>query len=249
MLKVMDGENVSYIFTEKERASFASKESLDFIKERIANLDNFVGTKIDFFTGNEIQEDNVCSFNVEKDGVMYSCAYDTEHEPENIIQREARKFLMWRNGDCGFYYEVIGNYIEDGKITTIDNTPYNDCEDYIYRFKEGLETDPYEELELNESNKEELKKYLFSDLVEKDIKTTQEYFGLSLDELLEIRNEYGYTREECKLYDEGLEIVFFDSEKEFQDEEEQFKKYMESKRYEIKVKLKTINERLAIVLV
>ena len=249
MLKVMAGENVSYIFTEKERASFASKESIDFIKGRLDNLDNFKGAKIDFFTGKDIKEDNACNFNVEKDGVMYSCVYDSEHEPENKIQREARKFLMWRYGDSGYYYEVIGKYIDGDEITTVKNTPYNDCEDYIHRFKEGLETDQYEELELNESNREELKKHLFMNVAEPTIPTTREYFGLSVDELMEIRNEQGYTREECKLFDEGVEVVFFDDKEEYQEEKEEFKKYLTSKGYEIKATVRTLNERLAVILV
>lgn len=82
-----------------------------------------------------------------------------------------------------------------------------------------------------------------------NIKTTQEYFGLTVEQLLEIRNEYGYTREECKLFDDGLEIVFFDNEKEMESEKEEFNNYIKSKRYEIKAVLKTINERLAVVLI
>ena len=37
-----------------------------------------------------------------------------------------------------------------------------------------------------------------------EIKKSTEYFGLTEDELLEEWNEYGYTREECKLFDETL---------------------------------------------
>lgn len=46
------------------------------------------------------------------------------------------------------------------------------------------------------------------------IRTTQVYFNMSADELLEIRNEYGYTREENKLFDDGSEIIFFNDEGE-----------------------------------
>ena len=83
----------------------------------------------------------------------------------------------------------------------------------------------------------------------KNIKTTQEYFKLSIDELLEVRNESGYTREECKLFDEGLEIVFFDNENELNNESEKFSEYIKTKNYEIKATLKTINERIAVILV
>lgn len=81
------------------------------------------------------------------------------------------------------------------------------------------------------------------------MKTTQEYFNLTLDELLEIRNEYGYTKEECLLFDDGVEIVFFDSEKELAEERQDFDDYLKSKGYEIKETVKTINERIAAILI
>lgn len=50
------------------------------------------------------------------------------------------------------------------------------------------------------------------------MKTTQEYFNLSVDELLTIKNKFGYTKEECLLLDEGIEIIFFDNEEELEEE-------------------------------
>lgn len=85
-----------------------------------------------------------------------------------------------------------------------------------------------------------------------NIKTTQEYFNMTIDELLEIKNEQGYTREECKLFDDGVTVTFFDDEKEFTHEMKSvggFQEYMDIHKYEIKVILKTINERIAVVLV
>lgn len=81
------------------------------------------------------------------------------------------------------------------------------------------------------------------------MKTTQEYFNLTMDELLTIRNEYGYTKEECLLFDDGVEIVFFDNEKELENEKEEFNNYIHSKEYEIKETVKTINERIAVILI
>lgn len=43
------------------------------------------------------------------------------------------------------------------------------------------------------------------------MKTTQEYFKMSKDELQEIRNKYGYTKEECKLFDASENTRIFDS--------------------------------------
>jgi hypothetical protein len=81
------------------------------------------------------------------------------------------------------------------------------------------------------------------------IKTTQEYFNLTVDELLHIKVKGDYTKEENLLFDDGLEVVFFDSEQEIEDEKEEFNEYINSKRYEIKEKLKTVNERIAVVLI
>ena len=81
------------------------------------------------------------------------------------------------------------------------------------------------------------------------MKTTQEYFNLTMDELLTIRNEYGYTKEECLLFDDGVEIVFFDNEKELKNEQQEFNNYIQSKGYEIKETVKTINERIAVILI
>lgn len=45
------------------------------------------------------------------------------------------------------------------------------------------------------------------------MKTTQEYFEMTTEQLQEIRNEYGYTKEECLLLDESLNTQFYnDSE-------------------------------------
>ena len=46
------------------------------------------------------------------------------------------------------------------------------------------------------------------------MRTTQEYFNMTKEELQEVRNDYGYTREECLLLDESVETHFYDSEEE-----------------------------------
>ena len=81
------------------------------------------------------------------------------------------------------------------------------------------------------------------------MKTTSEYFNKSTDELLITRNDAGYTKEECLLLDDGLEIVYFDDEKEMQGEKEEFDKYINSKSFVIKDIVLTINERLAVILI
>lgn len=47
------------------------------------------------------------------------------------------------------------------------------------------------------------------------MKTTQEHFNMTVEELQEIRNEYGYTREECKLLDEALKVTFMPDIEQF----------------------------------
>lgn len=79
------------------------------------------------------------------------------------------------------------------------------------------------------------------------MKTTREHFNLSIDELL-ITNEYGYTKEENLLFDSGLEVIFLDNKKEFQEELDGIKEHMELRGYENMKTLKTINERIAIIL-
>ena len=43
--------------------------------------------------------------------------------------------------------------------------------------------------------------------------TTQEYFNMTTEQLQEIRNEFGYTKEECLLLDESLNTQFYTYDK------------------------------------
>jgi len=47
------------------------------------------------------------------------------------------------------------------------------------------------------------------------MKTTTEYFNMTVEELQEIRNEFGYTREENKLLDEALKVSFMSNVEQF----------------------------------
>ena len=44
-----------------------------------------------------------------------------------------------------------------------------------------------------------------------NITTTQDYFNMTIEELQEIKNEYGYTKEECKLLDAAIKVSFLNS--------------------------------------
>ena len=79
-----------------------------------------------------------------------------------------------------------------------------------------------------------------------NIKSTREYFNLTIGELLE-QNEYGYTKEENLLYDKGLSVTFFDDMNEYIEEKEAFIHYLSKRELEVFVELITINERIAVV--
>jgi hypothetical protein len=78
--------------------------------------------------------------------------------------------------------------------------------------------------------------------------TTQEYFNMSVDKLLQ-KDDYEYTKEERMLFDSGSEVVFFDSEEELALEQAEFNNYIKGNEYEIKATLETINQRIAVVLI
>lgn len=80
------------------------------------------------------------------------------------------------------------------------------------------------------------------------MKTTQEYFNMSIDELLVDRG-HGYTREECKILDAGIKITFFDNTEEYNREKEEHQKWVNNcdSRLELKAELITINERIAVI--
>lgn len=44
------------------------------------------------------------------------------------------------------------------------------------------------------------------------MKTTIEFFNASKEELLKVINEYGYTKEECKLFDSALKVILLDGD-------------------------------------
>lgn len=80
------------------------------------------------------------------------------------------------------------------------------------------------------------------------MKTTQEYFNLTIDELL-VTDENNWTKEEKLLYDEGLNCTFFDDEEEYIEQEREFKNWLQEafNGIEISLVLKTINERIAVI--
>lgn len=79
------------------------------------------------------------------------------------------------------------------------------------------------------------------------IKTT-EYFNMAIDELLVVNKESEWTREECKIYDDGVQIAWYDSEKEMVEDEENLQQYLDRHDLCIKQVLLTINERIAVVI-
>ena len=56
-----------------------------------------------------------------------------------------------------------------------------------------------------------------------NMKTTIEYYGMKKEELQETVNEYGYTKEECKLLDESENTRFYDILALLEDSKEYYK--------------------------
>jgi hypothetical protein len=158
MLKITNKENkVSYILTEAERVSLASKESIDLVNSKINEIEKYTDTNIDFFTGNEVKEENLWYFNVSKGGKLYTCVYDNNHQPEDLIQREVRLLLMWRFEFGPFTYtEVIGEYIDSDYHYSVQVTDYCDVYDYIHSQHKN-EGEKFEEIVLTGENKMEVR--------------------------------------------------------------------------------------------
>ena len=76
------------------------------------------------------------------------------------------------------------------------------------------------------------------------MRTTQEYFNLSTDKLQEVRNEYGYTKEECMLYDASYNTQLFDSLEHL----ETSKDFYKNTGYDIGETLQMCNGRFALLL-
>ena len=77
-----------------------------------------------------------------------------------------------------------------------------------------------------------------------NMKTTIEYYGMKKEELQETVNEYGYTREECKLLDESENTRFYDTLALLEDS----KAYYKSMGYNIGETLAMSDGRFALLL-
>lgn len=81
----------------------------------------------------------------------------------------------------------------------------------------------------------------------KCVKTT-DYFNMSLEDLIAINTESMWTREECKIYDEGLQVAWYDDEEEMREDANNLQRYLDTHDLHIKEVLLTINERLAVII-
>lgn len=77
------------------------------------------------------------------------------------------------------------------------------------------------------------------------MKTTQEYFNRTTEDLQKVRNEYGYTKEECMLLDES-EKTFFFSDLETLSRTEGLR-WIQRQRYNIRLLLKMTDGRIAVL--
>ena len=79
------------------------------------------------------------------------------------------------------------------------------------------------------------------------IKTT-DYFKMSANDLLSINEESGWTREECKIFDEGLQVSWYDTVEEMQEDRENLQRYLDRHDFHIKEELLTISGEIAVIL-
>ena len=77
------------------------------------------------------------------------------------------------------------------------------------------------------------------------MRTTQEYFNITKKALQEVRNEYGYTKEECLLLDESINTQFYN------DDESSLSgcDWLRSQGYSIYTRLKMTDRRIAVLAV
>jgi hypothetical protein len=71
---------------------------------------------------------------------------------------------------------------------------------------------------------------------------------MTSDELLKT-NKGWWTKEECKLLDEGVKVTFFDSIEEYDQEKQDYEKWIKdyNSDLELKAELLTINERVVVI--
>lgn len=77
------------------------------------------------------------------------------------------------------------------------------------------------------------------------MRTTQEYFEMSEKELQEIKNGYGYTKEECLLLDESLSTHFYSDEESSMNGCD----WLRKQGYSIYTRLKMTDGRIAVLAV
>lgn len=75
--------------------------------------------------------------------------------------------------------------------------------------------------------------------------TTQEYFDMTIEQLQEARNEYGYTKEECLLLDESLNTLFYADDESSADGAQ----WLRGQGYSIYTRLKMTDGRIAVLAV
>lgn len=75
--------------------------------------------------------------------------------------------------------------------------------------------------------------------------TTTKYFGMSAEDLEEVKNDYGYTREDSKILDEGVDVTFFDRRGSIKEDEIQ--DYSKQTGLKLKAILRTTDNRYAVI--
>lgn len=79
------------------------------------------------------------------------------------------------------------------------------------------------------------------------MKTTREHFNLTTDELIQVKHDSDYTKEECLIFDAGEKVTFFDSFEEWEKEKLDYLLWLDNKGLQVTEILKMINGRIAVI--
>ena len=77
------------------------------------------------------------------------------------------------------------------------------------------------------------------------MKTTQDYFNMTTEQLQKVHNEYGYTREECLLLDESTNTQFYNDDESSSNGCD----WLRNQGYSIYTRLKMTDGRIAVLTV
>ena len=80
------------------------------------------------------------------------------------------------------------------------------------------------------------------------MKTTVEFFNMNKEELTKVVNEYGYTKEECKLFDSSAKTILLAGDTPKEEIQDTIQWYRVVSRFEFSEMLQLTDNRIALLL-